>query len=168
MTKQIYLDSGATTKVDPEVIKSMQPYFDEIYGNASSSHSKGEEAKQALEESRKTIAKALNAKPKEIIFTSGGTESNNFAIKSIAFTNKDKGNHIITTKVEHDCILESCKWLEKQGFNITYLDVDNKGFVRPEVLEKAITDKTILVSIIHGNNEIGTIQNLKALCDSCK
>ncbi len=168
MAKQIYLDTGATTRVDPEVIKSMQPYFDEMYGNASSSHSKGEEAKEALENSRKIIAKALNTKPEEIIFTSGGTESNNITIKSIAFTNKKKGNHIITTKIEHDCILESCKWLEKQGFGITYLDVDKKGFVKPEVLESAITDKTILVSIIHGNNEIGTIQDLEILGNICK
>ena len=166
--KNIYLDNGATTMVDSKVVEAMQPYFNEKYGNASSSHSLGQEAKIALEDSRRAIAKTIGAKAGEIIFTSGGTESNNFAIKSIAFTNKDKGNHIITTKVEHDCILESCKWLEKQGFNITYLDVDNKGFVRPEVLEKAITDKTILVSIIHGNNEIGTIQNLKALGDICK
>ncbi len=168
MTKQIYLDTGATTRVDPRVVESMQPYFNEKYGNASSAHSKGEEAKKALENSRKTIAKALNAKPEEIIFTSGGTESNNIAIKSIAFTNRDKGNHIITSKIEHDCILESCKWLEKQDFKITYLDVDSEGFVKPEVLEKAITKDTILVSIIHGNNEIGTIQDLKSLGDICK
>ena len=188
MTKHIYLDTGATTKIDSKVIEAMQPYLSEKYGNASSSHSKGEEAKEALETSRKTIAKALNAKPEEIIFTSGGTESNNIAIKSIAFTNRNKGNHIITTKIEHDCILESCRWLEKQGFNVTYLDVNKEGFVRPEDLENAITDKhrnpnisshcnsdnstncnkTILVSIIHGNNEIGTIQNLEALGNICK
>ncbi len=168
MAKHIYLDTGATTKIDSKVITAMQPYLSEKYGNASSSHSKGEEAKQALEESRKTIAKALNAKPEEIIFTSGGTESNNIAIKSIAFTNRKKGNHIITTKIEHDCIIESCMWLEKQGFDVTYLDVDEQGFVKPEVLEKAITDKTILVSIIHGNNEIGTIQDLESLGNICK
>ncbi len=168
MVEEIYLDAGATTRIDPKVVEAMQPYFNEKYGNASSSHDKGKEAKQALEDSRKVIAKAINAKPEEIIFTSGGTEANNFAIKSIAFTNKDKGNHIIITKVEHGCILESCKWLEKQGFNITYLDVDEQGFVKPEVLEKAITDKTILVSIIHGNNEIGTIQDLEVLGNVCK
>ena len=168
MVENIYLDAGATTRVDPKVIEAMQPYLSEKYGNASSSHDKGKEAKQALNDSRKTIAKALNAKPEEIIFTSGGTESNNLAIKSIAFTNKNKGNHIITTKIEHDCILESCKWLEKQGFKITYLDVDEQGFVKPEALESAITNKTILVSIIHGNNEVGTIQDLKALGDVCK
>jgi cysteine desulfurase len=168
MVENIYLDAGATTEVDPKVIEAMQPYITEKYGNASSSHDKGKEAKQALENARKIIAKAIDAKPKEIVFTSGGTEANNFAIKSIAFTNKDRGNHIITTKIEHDCILESCKWLEKQGFKITYLDVDEQGFVKPEVLESAITDKTILVSIIHGNNEIGTIQDLETLGNVCK
>jgi len=168
MLKTIYFDNGATTNVDPEVVKEMMPYFNEKYGNASSSHDKGKEAKLALENSRKIIAKAINAKPEEIIFTSGGTESNNFAIKSIAFSNKEKGNHIITTKVEHDCVLESCKWLEKQGFDVTYLNVDSEGFVKPEDLENAITDKTILVSIIHGNNEIGTIQDLEILGNICK
>ena len=159
----IYLDSGATTKVDKEILEAMLPYFTLDYGNASSSHSSGQKAKQALEDSRKVIASSINAKPEEIIFTSGGTESNNFAIKSIAFSNKDKGNHIITTKVEHKCVLKSCKWLEKHGFEITYLDVDEDGFVKKEDLEAAITSKTILVSIMHGNNEIGTIQDLEAL-----
>jgi cysteine desulfurase len=168
MNKIIYLDNGATTKVDPEVLKVMNEYHTEKYGNSSSSHSPGQEAKQALEDSRKRIAKTINARPEEIIFTSGGTESNNIAIKSIAFSNKDKGNHIITTKIEHKCVLASCKWLEKQGFTITYLKVDKEGFVNPKELEEAITEKTILVSIIHGNNEIGTIQDLKVLGDVCK
>jgi cysteine desulfurase len=166
--KEIYLDNAATTSTSLEVIKEMMPYFDAKYGNASSNHSKGREAKEAMEKARKTIAKAISANPEEIIFTSCGTESNNFALKGIAFANKSKGNHIITTKIEHDCVLNSCKWLEKQGFKITYLGVDKEGFVNPEELEKAITKETILVSIIHGNNEIGTIQDLTALGAICK
>jgi len=166
--KRIYLDNGATTMLDPKVIGAMLPYFNTKYGNASSAHSFGEEAKEALEISRQIIAKSINAKPEEIIFTSGGTESNNFALKSIAFTNKNKGNHIIVSKTEHKCIMNSCKWLENQGFNITYLDVDKEGFVNPDELEKAITDKTILVSVIHGNNETGTINDLEKLGQICK
>lgn len=166
--KRVYLDNGATTMLDPKVIEAMLPYFTAKYGNASSTHSFGEEAKEALEGSRSIIAGSIKARPDEIIFTSGGTESNNFALKSIAFTKKEKGNHIIVSKTEHKCIIKTCKWLEKQGFNITYLDVDKEGFVNPDELEKAITDKTILVSIIHGNNETGTINDLKKLGDVCK
>ncbi|MBU4493045.1 MAG: cysteine desulfurase [Nanoarchaeota archaeon] len=166
--KKVYLDNGATTMLDPKVIGAMLPYFNIKYGNASSTHLFGEEAKETLERSRSIIAKSINAKPEEIVFTSGGTESNNFALKSIAFTNKNKGNHIIVSKTEHKCIMNTCKWLEKQGFNVTYLDVDKEGFVNPDELDKAITDKTILVSIIHGNNETGTINDLKALGSICK
>lgn len=166
--RTIYLDNGATTIVDEAVIKAMVPYMNDMYGNASSTHHKGQEAKMALEESRETIAKSLGARYDEIILTSGGTESNNLAIKGIAFANKDKGNHIITTKIEHDCIQNACRWLETQGFKVTYLNVDNEGFVDPEELEKAITKKTILVSIIHGNNEIGTIQDIDALGKICR
>ncbi|MBW2965876.1 cysteine desulfurase [Candidatus Woesearchaeota archaeon] len=168
MAETIYLDNGATTKVALEVVKAMNKFHSESYGNASSIHHKGQEAKRALEEARHTIAKSIGAKDQEIIFTSGGTESNNFAIKGIAFANKNKGKHIITTKIEHDCVLNSCKWLEKQGFQVTYLNVDKEGFINPEELEKSITNKTILVSVIHGNNEIGTIQNLQALYEICK
>ncbi len=167
-TKLIYLDNGASTKTAPEVFEKMKPYFCNIYGNASSSHTFGQKSKQALENSRDIIAKSLNCKPEEIIFTSGGTESNNFALKSITFNNKNKGNHIITTKIEHKSILNTCKWLEKQGFNVTYLNVDKEGFVDPKELENKITDKTILVSIMHGNNEIGTIQDLEKLGRICK
>jgi cysteine desulfurase len=167
-SKKIYLDNGATTMMDPKVVEAMNLYFTEKYGNASSSHSLGQEAKTALEDARKRIAKTINANPEEIIFTSGGTESNNMAIKEIAFANKDQGNHIITTKIEHKCVLNSCKLLEECGFTVTYLNVDKDGFVNPKDLENAITDKTILVSIIHGNNEIGTIQDLKTLGDVCK
>lgn len=166
--KKVYLDNGATTMLDPKVIGAMLPYFTVKYGNASSAHLFGEEAKEALEKSRSIIAKSINASPEEIIFTSGGTESNNLVLKSIAFINKNKGNHIIVSKVEHKCIMNSCKWLEEQGFNITYLNVDKEGFVNPDELDKAITDKTILVSIIHGNNETGTINDLMALGSICK
>jgi len=166
--KEIYLDNGATTAVDPRVLKVMMPYFSEKYGNASSSHSFGQDSKDALEKARKIIAKSIGASSSEIIFTSGGTESNNLALKGIAFANKDKGNHIIITKIEHDCVLNACEWLEKQGFMISYLDVDSEGFVRVEDLEKAIRPETILVSVIHGNNEIGTIQNLEKLGKTCK
>jgi cysteine desulfurase len=169
--KQIYLDNAATTKVDERVLKAMLPYFTEKYGNASSVHAAGQEAKQALEWARKVISKSINAKPFEIIFTSGGTESNNLAIKGLFFWNKrnyPEKNHIITTKIEHDCVLNACKWLETQGAKVTYLDVDEEGFVNPKNVEKAITEKTILVSVIHGNNEIGTIQNLEEIGKICK
>ncbi len=168
MINGAFLDNASTTKVPEEVIKAMLPYFGERFGNASSMHNVGQEAKDALENSRKIIAKSIGAKPEEIVFTSGGTESNNFALKSIAFANKEKGNHIITTKVEHKSILNTCEWLETQGFKTTYLNVDKDGFVKLEELEKAITDKTILVSVIHGNNEIGTINDMKAIGEICK
>lgn len=169
--KQIYLDNAATTKVDGEVLKAMLPYFGEKYGNASSVHFKGQEAKEALEKSRRIIAREIGAKRHEIIFTSGGTESNNFALKGLFFWNKQNNtgkNHIITTKIEHDCILNSCKWLEKQGAKVTYLDVDNQGFVNPETIKEMITPETIVVSVIHGNNEIGTIQDLEKIGKICK
>lgn len=164
--RKIYLDNGASTKVDPKVLEEMKPYFKKKYANPSSSHTFGQEAKEAVDKARKTIAKAINAGREEIIFTSGGTESNNLALKGLAFE-RGKG-HIITTKIEHSCVLESCKWLESQGFEVTYLDVDEKGFVNPEELEDAIKEDTFLVSIIHGNNEIGTIQNLEKLGKICK
>ena len=166
--KTIYLDNAASTKVDEKVLKEMLPYFSEKYGNASSQHFIGQEAKNALEKSRKIIAKKINAKSREIIFTSGGTESNNFALKGLFFENYPNKNHIITTKIEHDCILNSCRWLETQGAKVTYLDVDKDGFINLEDLKNSITEKTILVSIIHGNNEIGTIQNLEAIGKICK
>ena len=168
MRKTIYLDNGATTKVAPEVVETMNKYHSENYGNASSLHHLGREARMAIDDARRVIARSIGAKDTEIIFTSGGTESNNFAIKGIAFANKDKGKHIITTKIEHDCVLNSSKWLEEEGFEITYLDVDREGFVNPEDLEKAIRDDTILVTVIHGNNEIGTIQDLEKLYEVCK
>jgi len=165
--KPIYLDNAATTKVDEKVLESILPYFDEKYANASSIHGFGQEAKNALEKARKTIAKTLNCKTREIFFTSGGTESNNFALKGLFFANPEK-NHIITTKIEHDCVLNTCKWLETKGANVTYLNVDPEGFVDLGGLEKAITDKTLVVSVIHGNNEIGTIQYLEKIGEICK
>lgn len=167
-SKTIYMDNGATTMVDPRVLEAMMPYFSEKYGNASSTHALGQEAKNAMESARKAIADSINAQPDEIIFTSGGTESNNFAIQEIAYTNRNKGKHIITTKVEHKCVLNSCKFLEKDGFKVTYLDVDEEGFVSPKDFEKAITNKTTLASVIHGNNEIGTIHNLEELGKICR
>ena len=166
--KEIYFDNAATTKVDSKVVKAMLPYYSEAYGNASSTHLKGGEAKQAIEESRAIIAKKIGANHKEIIFTGSGTESNNFVIKGLFFQNYPKKNHIITTKIEHDCVLNTCKWLETQGAKVTYLNVDEKGFVDLNELEKEITKKTILVSIIHGNNEIGTIQDLKLIGNICR
>src|SRR4030043_1749098 len=169
--KQIYLDNAATTRLDDEVLKAMIPYFNEKYANASSTHFMGQEAKSAMEKSRKIIAKEIGAKNHEIIFTSGGTEANNLALKGLFFWNRENGtgkNHIITTRIEHDCVLNACKWLEKQGAEVTYLDVDAEGFVNPEELEKAITDRTIVVSVIHGNNEIGTIQDLETIGKICR
>jgi len=166
---KVYLDNGSTTMVDPRVTSKVIRYVNDRYGNPSSLHFKGQEAKKALEKSREVIANSVHALNEEIFFTSGGTEGNNILLKGVAFANRNKGNHIITTKVEHKCVLESCKWLERQGFRVTYLEVDKEGFVDLKKLEAAITDKTILVSIIHGNNEIGTINdigNIGSLCRS--
>ncbi len=166
--KPIYLDNAATTKIDKEVLKWMTPYLEEYYGNASSVHLKGQESKLAIESARKIIAKSIGAKAEEVYFTSGGTESNNWALKGIFWKNFPKKNHIITTKIEHDCILNTCKWLETQGASITYLDVNKEGFIDVEELKKSITKKTFIVSIIHGNNEIGTIQDLEEIGKICK
>ncbi len=166
--KTIYLDNAATTKVDEDVLKAMLPYFSEKYGNASSKHLVGQEAKRALEESRDVIAKSIGAKREEIIFTSGGTEGNNFVLKGLFFAHKNKNkNHIIITRIEHDCILNSCKWLETQGAKITYLNVDSEGFIELNELKNAITPETLVVSAIHGNNEIGTIQDITAIGKIC-
>lgn len=160
---RIYMDHSATTPVAPEVLEAMLPYFTEKFGNASSLHSFGLEAKEALEASREKVAELLGAKPDEIIFTSGGTESDNLALKGIAYRNREKGKHIITTTIEHPAILEVCHKLETQGFEVTYLSVTNDGFVDPAALETAIRDDTILISVMHANNEIGTIQPLKEI-----
>jgi len=165
--KTIYLDNAATTPLDDRVLEAMKPYFSLKFGNASSLHQKGQEAKMALEESRAIIAKSINAKIDEIIFTSGGTESNNLAIKGLAFAYPDK-KHIIISSIEHDCVLNACKFLEKQGYKITYLNADSEGFIDLKELEKAITKDTLLISIIHGNNEIGTIQDLEEIGKICR
>ena len=156
--KRIYLDYAATTPTDPEVVKAMLPYFTEIFGNPSSIYSYGQEAKEAIEKTRADVAHFLGALEDEIIFTSGGTESDNSAINGIALANDSKGNHIITTSIEHHAVLETCKSLQKRGFEITYLPVDGYGLVDPQEVKKAITGKTILISVMHANNEIGTIE----------
>ncbi|MDO9465440.1 MAG: cysteine desulfurase NifS [bacterium] len=156
--RRIYLDYAATTPTDPEVVKTMLPYFTDKFGNPSSIHSFGQEGKAAIEEAREKIASLLGAKQEEIIFTSGGTESNNFTLKGVAYANQHKGDHIITSSIEHHCVIEPCKFLEKRGFKVTYLPVDGDGLLNPEEVKRAINDKTILISIMHANNEIGTIQ----------
>ena len=154
----IYMDYAATTPTDQRVVEAMMPYFGEIYGNPSSLHGFGQEARAAMEEARAKIAAFLGAKPAEIVFTSGGTESDNFAIKGMAWANRKKGDHVITSAIEHHAVLETCRFLEKEGFRVTYLPVDEDGLVDPADVVKAITDRTILISIMHANNEIGTIQ----------
>lgn len=166
--KNIYLDNGATTMVAKEVTKAMLPYFTEKYGNASSLHSLGQEAKEALEEAREVIAKSINADPSEIIFTSGGTESDNIAIQATVNMCVKKGNHIITSKIEHPAVQKTCNFLEHKGFKVTYIDVDKDGIIDPKKLEKAITKETVLVTIMHANNEIGTIQPIEEIGKLCK
>jgi len=156
--KRIYLDYAATTPCDPEVIKAMQPFFFDKFGNPSSIHSFGQEAKKAIEDAREKVAAFLGAKPEEVVFTSGGTESNNFVIEGIAYALEKKGNHIIATAIEHHAVSEPCKVLEKRGFKVTYVGVDKYGLVSPSDIKKAITDKTILISVMHANNEIGVIE----------
>lgn len=159
----IYLDHSATSPVDPEVFKAMEPYFVNSYGNASTMYSLGREARKVMEENRKMVASLIGANPDEIIFTSGGTESDNIAIKGTAYRLKDKGNHIITSNIEHPAVDETCKYLEKNGFKVTYLPAGEEGIVKVEDLKKAITDKTILITIMHANNEIGTIQPINEI-----
>ena len=157
------MDHAATTSTDVEVVKAMEPYFFLKFGNPNSVHSFGQEAREAVEEAREKIAHLIGANPSEIVFTAGGTEADNDAIKGIAWANQKKGNHIITSKIEHHAVLHSCQFLEKQGFKITYLPVDKYGLIDPENVKKAITDKTILVTIMHANNEIGTIEPIKEI-----
>ncbi|MBW3001741.1 cysteine desulfurase NifS [Candidatus Woesearchaeota archaeon] len=164
---KVYLDNAATTKTAPEVAEAMQPFFTEKYGNASSIHSFGEEAKDALENARQLIANYINAEPEQVIFTSGGTESDNIAIKGTAYALKKKGKHIITSKFEHPAVLECCQALEKEGFEVTYLGISKDGFVNAEELRKAIRDDTVLVTIMHANNEIGTIQDVEKIGKIC-
>ncbi len=161
--KRIYFDNAATTRTDPEVLKAMTSYFTKYYGNASSLHSFGQEAKEALEDSRGKIAGLIRASEGEIYFTSGGTESDNLAVKGIAFANRANGKHIITSKIEHHAVLHTCQYLEKQGFEVTYLPVDRHGLVSLEGLEDAVREDTILISIMHASNEIGTIEPVKEI-----
>jgi cysteine desulfurase len=160
--RKVYLDNSATTIVNDEVIKEIETYFSNIYGNASSIHSFGRQAKEALNMSRKTIASLLNANVDEIFFTGCGTESDNIAIFGILNAQDFKG-HIITTKIEHHAVLYSCQYLEKNGYSVTYLDVDKEGVISLDDLKDAIKDDTILVSIMHANNEVGTIQPIEEI-----
>ncbi|WP_352418532.1 cysteine desulfurase NifS [Proteiniborus sp.] len=163
MIRQVYLDNAATTPVKKEVLDSMIPYFTEKYGNPSSIYRLGQITRAAIDETREKVAKVINARSREIFFTSGGSEADNWAIKGVALANKDKGNHIITSKIEHHAVLHTCEYLERNGFEVTYLDVDENGLVDIEQLKNSITDKTILISIMFANNEIGTIQPVKEI-----
>ena len=156
--KRIYLDYAATTPTHPEVVTAMLPYFTEAFGNPSSIYSYGQEAKGAIEEARAKLADLIAARPEEIVFTSGGTEADNFALKGVAFANESKGNHIITSSIEHSAVIETGKFLEKRGFKITHLPVDEYGMVDPNEVKKAITAKTTLISVMQANNEVGTIE----------
>ncbi|MCT4595038.1 MAG: cysteine desulfurase NifS [Anaeromicrobium sp.] len=168
MNKRIYLDYAATTPVKEEIFQAMKPYFTESFGNPSSVYSYGREGKQAIDTARGQIAKAIGAKTDEIFFTGGGSEADNWAIKGIAYANKNKGKHIITSNIEHHAVLHTCEYLEKEGFKVTYLDVDEYGQIRIEDLKKAITDETILITIMFANNEIGTIQPIKEIGEIAK
>jgi cysteine desulfurase len=159
---QIYLDHNATTPMHPRVLGKMLPYFVDIFGNASSVHQFGQQAHEAMDTARESVRKILGAnKPEEIIFTSGGTEADNLAIKGVAYAYQNKGNHIITSAIEHHAVLNTCKFLEKHGFEVTYIPVDQYGLVNPDDVRKAITPKTILITIMHANNEMGTIQPIE-------
>ena len=163
MKQIIYLDNAATTKTRPEVVDAMLPYFTEFYGNPSSVYDFSAEPKKAIAHARETIARALGAKPNEIYFTNGGTESDNWALIATAEAYQNKGNHIITTKIEHHAILHTCEYLENRGFSVTYLDVDEYGVVKLDELKKAIRPETILISVMFANNEIGTVQPIKEI-----
>jgi len=161
--RRIYLDNAATTPTDSEVVNAISPYLSLKYGNPNSVHYFGNEAREAVEEARKKVAHLIGAQPEEIIFTGGGTEGDNHAIKGVAWANQKKGNHIITTKIEHHAVLHACQFLEKHGFTVTYLPVDKYGLINPEDVKKAVTNQTILISIMHANNEIGTIEPISEI-----
>jgi len=161
--KRVYLDYAATTPMHPDVVKAMLPYLTEVFGNPSTIYACGQEARGAINEARAGIAAFIGAQDEEIVFTSGGTEADNFALEGVAFANEAKGNHIITSSIEHHAVLEACKFLEKRGFSVTYLSVDKFGLVASEDVKKAITNKTILISIMHANNEVGTIEPLSEI-----
>jgi cysteine desulfurase len=163
--RRIYLDHMAGMPIDTRVLNAMRPYFNRIYGNPSSPHNFGNEVRRAIDDARSKVATLIGAGSKEILFTSGGTESNNLAIKGVAYRNKNKGNHVITSAIEHMSVINPCKDLSKQGFHITYLPVDSYGVVDVEALSEAITDQTILVSIMYANNEIGTIEPIPEISE---
>lgn len=163
MKEFVYLDNAATTKVRPEVVEAMLPYFTEIYGNASAVYDFGQKCKQAIEDARETIGSSIGTRASNIYFTAGGSESDNWALKGVAEVYRDKGKHIITTKIEHHAILHTCAYLEQQGYEVTYLDVDADGLVSPEDVKKAIRPDTILISVMFANNEIGTIEPIEEI-----
>ena len=156
--QRVYLDYTATTPTRPDVVKAMLPYFTDVFGNPSSIHSYGQEGKEAIEEARVKVAELIGAQDEEIVFTSGGTEADNFALKGVAYANEKKGNHIIASPIEHHAVMETCKFLEQRGFRVTFLPVDEYGLVDPDDVRRAITSETILISVMHANNEIGTIE----------
>jgi len=166
--KPIYLDYNATTPHDPEVVDAMEPFLRDNYGNPSSSHWYGIQARKAVEKARGQVASLLACEPEEIVFTSGGTESNNFAIRGLAFAHSESGNQIITTEIEHPAVLEVCKYLERNGFDVTYLPVDEDGVLDVADLERAITSRTIAISVMHANNEVGTIQPIESISQVAK
>lgn len=168
MNKRVYFDYAATTPMKKEVLEEMLPFFNIEFGNPSSIHSFGRQGKSVLDTARDKVAKTLNAKSDEIFFTGGGSEADNWAIKGVAFANKAKGKHIITTKIEHHAVLHTCEYLEKEGFEVTYLDVDQYGLVDVDDVKNAIKDNTILITIIYANNEIGTIQPIKEIAQVAK
>lgn len=159
----IYLDYNATTPIDKRVADAVQPYLYEVFGNPSSNHEAGKQAKEAVEKAREKVASLINSSPEEIVFTSGGSEGNNTVIKGVAYTYRNKGNHIITTQIEHPAVLAPCRFLENNGYEVTYLPVDEYGMVSAEDVEKAITDNTVLITIMHSNNETGTIQPIEEI-----
>jgi len=163
--ENIYLDHAATTPLSQKAFEAMKPYFSEVFGNPNSQHKFGRDNSKGVNDARQLMAKSLGCKPSEVYFTSCGTEADNWAVKGIALANMDKGKHIITSVIEHPAVYVTCKQLEKYGFKVTYLPVDGEGFVNPQDLENAITDETTLVSIMYANNEIGTIQPIKELCE---
>ncbi len=166
--RKVYMDYASTTPVDPRVIKAMLPYMKEKFGNTMSPHSWGMEAREALESAREEVASFIGTAPTELIFTSSATESNNLAIKGVALANRNIGRHLITSVIEHPSVLEPFKWLERNGFEVTYLTVDRYGLIDPAVIDDAIRDDTILVSIMHANNEIGTIEPIEEIGEICK
>lgn len=165
---RVYLDHAATTSTRPEVLEAMRPYFSERFGNASSIHSFGQEAAEAIAEARERLAALIGARPEEVVFTSGGTEADNTALVGVSLSRRNKGDHIITSTIEHHAVLHTCQHLEKQGARVTYLPVDRYGLLDPEAVARAITDRTILVSIMHANNEIGTVQPIPEIGRICR